>query len=714
MPAGLPGTELSDGIVGKAGQFMAAIMETAGLYGQSQILENFGDLIHTSGAFVYAWCLIGAVFSLALWGNYVQAMWFLIGPALFFWVLDQRIDVVSTAYQNGQRLEMLSEQQIEFLKKNGNAARYQNGARVSWVFARFDSLVSSITQGLVAHITNQDDYQDLRFIARERVMKSLLRARGGETEFIQLLSLSLLGDCAKAIDLSKQIASPRLTKATAGTVDFREKELKLAKRAPLLEKSVQFPASLEPYVESLHDPGFTFPERIRCAEIWEYTRLASLRMAETLLAGPTSDFKEQFSPYFFEDGSRNPDGSLKTKEDMEREFWENVYEEVISKLTPKTGDPALDQQAKAFEIFAAFYLRNSVTHTPHARLTSAFAGREVWNRHLYTHEYGNTAYGLASAERLKTVAFAGSIPYMQGVLLYLLTIAFPFFAIFLLFPSRISAFFIWMSLWVWVKSWDVGFAVVSVLRDLLWEMMPNAGGYRIVQNFSEVRWDDPASFLNIMYLTDPLSMMATYWQLIALITVSVPMITAHLCLGATGLYSALEMSFTDWPTRVLNENSNSQWRKFATKVDTWLSQNTQLGRLYGSQEHAANPGTTEDGVMRWASGSGAAARHGKEMGNHHRVADVFDDNTMRAQQALTMYTGRTMPYQQIHSSKEKVNAIVNRAKEPYNVDWAWQSGNADWPFKTSEKFNDMSPGIGEGSFLAGSHGVDGADMDGGD
>ena len=85
----------TDGIVGMAGQFIAAVLQTAGLYGQSQILHNFAPVFSAVGSMVYIWCILGAIFSVALFGNYRQASYLLMGPALLWWMLSTTQEVIS-------------------------------------------------------------------------------------------------------------------------------------------------------------------------------------------------------------------------------------------------------------------------------------------------------------------------------------------------------------------------------------------------------------------------------------------------------------------------------------------------------------------------------------------------------------------------------------------------------------------------------------------
>lgn len=74
--------------------------------------------------------------------------------------------------------------------------------------------------------------------------------------------------------------------------------------------------------------------------------------------------------------------------------------------------------------------------------------------------------------------WAMMIPYIQGVLLYLMAVAYPFICMMIMLPGRHKALFTWLSFFVWAKLWDIGFAVVMVLERSIWAMLgngPNTG-----------------------------------------------------------------------------------------------------------------------------------------------------------------------------------------------------------------------------------------------
>src|SRR5690606_34495843 len=76
------------------------------------------------------------------------------------------------------------------------------------------------------------------------------------------------------------------------------------------------------------------------------------------------------------------------------------------------------------------------------------------------------------AERGEFVNAALSLPYFQGLGLMILSASYPFFAMLVIMPGRATGFFTWMGLWAWLKLWDLGFAVVMLIDNMLYAMFP--------------------------------------------------------------------------------------------------------------------------------------------------------------------------------------------------------------------------------------------------
>ena len=134
-------------------------------------------------------------------------------------------------------------------------------------------------------------------------------------------------------------------------------------------------------------------------------------------------------------------------------------------------------------------------------------------------------------EATKTMTVAFNLPYYQGVLLYVLSIAFPFFSILLLLPGKHSGFLLWFMLWFWVKSWDIGFAIAMLMDDVLFSIFQvNNDAVRGVG--SHVLDPSMAVAMLSMHEADPTFDIGNYQSLMAIIVQSIPMISAYLVMGS--------------------------------------------------------------------------------------------------------------------------------------------------------------------------------------
>ena len=71
-------------------------------------------------------------------------------------------------------------------------------------------------------------------------------------------------------------------------------------------------------------------------------------------------------------------------------------------------------------------------------------------------------------------AWSLMIPYIQGAFLYLLAMLYPFACVLVVVPGWHKAILTWMSFWAWVKMWDLGFAIVRSIERNVWAMIGNS------------------------------------------------------------------------------------------------------------------------------------------------------------------------------------------------------------------------------------------------
>lgn len=141
-------------------------------------------------------------------------------------------------------------------------------------------------------------------------------------------------------------------------------------------------------------------------------------------------------------------------------------------------------------------------------------------------------------EKTRLMSVALSLPYYQGLGLYFLSLAFPFAALLLLVPGQHGGFFTWFMLWFWLKSWDIGYAVVMLLDDILYSLFVTALNKQTGAAANQLSADLAIATLS-MRENDPTFHLTTYYNIIGIALMSISPLTSHFFLksfrGAAGL-----------------------------------------------------------------------------------------------------------------------------------------------------------------------------------
>ncbi len=642
--------ELGGQYFGAVGHIVSAVLQTGGLYAQGAVLRHFQPLLETAGALIYVVALIGALLSFAFFGNYRKGLYLFIGPAVFFWMLNSTVEGSAVQFRVGERASQTSkEEQIKFLSMFSDPSKYDTPPRLSWFFALWDNVVSEITQNTVALLIDTKNKDDLLKVARERALSQIFVTRITDPLFIELVSVGVMGYCADLTNLNFQRANSRDEVVQAELLAQYDK----AKKIPFITLSKEATA----YLKALGEPE---KEKVSCDDIWNYVRNVALKKAQKWLTeGPPE--REEYQIYG-------------------QAFQSQINNSIKSLFGGESSD-----DGRATRAIAAYLLKNAMAHTNHAGLTAQIAGRAPFNADKYNGIFGTVATAESEGGFLKIVFMAGSIPYIQGLLLYLLAAAFPFFAIFLLMPGRFSAFFVWMALWVWVKSWDVGFALTYFVRDIFWSFLGrgiNQSGIR------DINWDDPGSVYKAILDNDPLASMNTYYTIISLLTVSVPFLTAHLCLGATNLFDAFKNSIDKNATRFAWQMSTGKRRDIATKMNVTIDRKEAERKKSALAAAQDNSGSTKDGVNRKSAGDGTAARFADGEAKKAGFEFHFSQDQMNRRGMMAALQGRRMSYSN-NAAQGYIEAMVNEKSEDYVGRTAGSGIHAPWG-STKAKNDDTS------------------------
>ena len=118
----------------------------------------------------------------------------------------------------------------------------------------------------------------------------------------------------------------------------------------------------------------------------------------------------------------------------------------------------------------------------------------------------------------------------------------------LLIPGKHAGFLLWFVLWIWAKSWDIGFAVVMLLDEMLFALMNVRHVDGTEQGPAGLQLDpDLALAMRSLEEVDPTFSLTTYYNIIGIALNSIPIISAYLILGSlrggAGLISAGNQRF---------------------------------------------------------------------------------------------------------------------------------------------------------------------------
>ncbi len=176
---------------------------------------------------------------------------------------------------------------------------------------------------------------------------------------------------------------------------------------------------------------------------------------------------------------------------------------------------------------------NATESAGKAEFTNRNTGQPAYLNYVKLEEVDGqlqNAYGTYLNYEIETIrnelyGYALELPYWQGVIIYLLAVIYPFWALIVIMPGRAANFMQLPLLYFWAKSWDIGFALVTLFEKVMWNLMPHnrpIGGGNLFEDIETMSL--PQLMANGLHL-DPSYNLHTYYWAISLITLSIPMLT---------------------------------------------------------------------------------------------------------------------------------------------------------------------------------------------
>lgn len=537
------------------GTLVGAALETAGYVAQAKVLKDLEDLIGKLGALTYLICIICGIVTVALLGNPGNALWLLVGPPVFFFMINTK----TTA--NGVEWRLGEFQDKKDLKQTLAGVEIFNskGEEVSWFFHHYNVLISDTIQQLISFVTNKDLRHQMKFMARQQIIDDMFSAQIDSPEILELAQLSL-AQCMTEIDAARRVGlgmrDPHYRKSSAyneAVITYCEYYPKVNKYIPLDSLAFNLVKQLEAANgnTAASEPDYN-PNPVNCETIWNWLYLSVKDAAKVNLANSKK---------------------IRVYSEADTKFLEEIDNEIGEKLTQPAPDPEKDYHeqrdlAKNFTckgaaapqtvsrkeliplIFAGYLIKKAYAKDPRGKMTQqlydragvqlATTGNEkfLYKNQLWSQEVArrNRVETSAEASKYESYTLAKMLPYVQGAGLYVLAVTFPFFALLLIIPGKAGGFFMWCALWAWLKSWDLGWALIMIADEILWVMMPHSSFFRLAKGtatgVSAGVYSDPVNVLEAAFGGDYAYNLSTYYTLIGAMITAVPMLTAHAVLGS--------------------------------------------------------------------------------------------------------------------------------------------------------------------------------------
>jgi hypothetical protein len=575
----MPVAQIAEGgnYTGAVGNIISAGLQTKGLIDQAAILQNFRDELEWIAAAGWLVSIVMGISAFAVFGNYRQAAYLLVGPPLFYYMITTTVQTNGVETKFGDRFTANAVSEQKKLHRWVRSIDGNEKIEISFFFALYDSIISELVQKTVSVVLSTDNKSDLKYIAREFALSHILQGVTENTQLTRLIAVHHMGDCGQELEIYSREMSQR-ENTNKEMRDDTDIEVGTKKVAQIWEnKSVVLESRVKRFLNTVEgaEPKFNCDDSppgtcdnddslSSCSEIWEYTKVSLIAHAKKLLT---------------------PD-SMQGAQDSDTEY---EIGNAISEVKKWLQEGAKEGSAEPEKILAVLLYKNTITKGTAESLQGQVFNRSPINSEQFDSVFGKLHSAEAAGGYFKLQYFSRSIPYIQGFLLYLLSIAFPFFAVFLVLPGKAPSFFAWCSLWAWVKSWDIGFALVHVTREIFWSMM--RGSVNLF-DAEEVWQGDPASVLKMAYQNDPLMGQNTYWLIVSILTCMVPVVTAHLAMGATNMFDMFKNSIDQTAIRFGQAEGNAARRHLANREEMKMDERNAMIARVGFTAAMNNPNAT--------------------------------------------------------------------------------------------------------------------------
>jgi len=529
--------------IGSVGHLVGASFETAGHYLQSALLDIFAfGFANRFAALIFVVAAVAAILVTVIQGPYRLWTWFLVGPAIFFFMINVRTPSSGPKWTFGSREYSFAPvlQATEDLRHANPVVpnfATDNPASVSWFFAMWDRITSLTTRMLITVVDSFSSSADLSFIAKGERYVQLFYPKANDSNLKYFINLTSVNKCADYYIRMKEYYSPGFSGTQRASLiqELQTEGKKVVVSAG--ESTALFDwitdLSLWADVDALTGGK---RDNFNCDDLWGIGIVAFQRKS-TL-------FIDQIA-----DANRPPELSkAEVMRDLTSKFGQYIVypPDSIAKLN---GDQQLltvvNEVAARMFVNELQSLRPSLIQAEYGQssagqLADLDEGPEEMARTLRLIQYTDQW-----EEKGDYLMATLALPYVQGFVLYFLSMMFPFFCFCLVIPGRAGGMMLWMGLWLWVKLWDFGFALVMLLDKFLYLLLPHG------QPITDDVIRDPSRTIKALLEVDPTYSIYTYYHLLATALAAVPLVTGFVVKRIGGdLMSLVSDQLTGFSGRV--------------------------------------------------------------------------------------------------------------------------------------------------------------------
>jgi len=556
--------------IGSVGHLVGATLETVGHFLQSQLLDLFTPVSPYGRSLAVLLWVASAFVALTFYvytGKAKFTLTFLIGPALFFFLVAVRTQSQGAEWRFGRNTfdrERIVSSAVDTAGLRATSSTYPK-ANVSWVFSTYNKVVSGIVQILVSSIEVISKDGAVSFLTKAERYERLFRPAVSDGSLRWFLSGVMIPNCSDYFVRMKGYLDPNeniLSRTEiAKTLDARGKAAAITRADhgdvfTWLEREGIYPYATQETLscDELWNAGVSalVPEATKYIETTLQRDLPTGYDPETFRASLTKKFSTRYVA---------SDGKSAASLTNEQKFM-LVINEVAGRmlLTELKG-----LQPDLLEIH--FGSDGPITQDGMV-FNKQFSTRSI--RRIF-----QTDVGEEKGDYLMAML---SLPYVQGMLILFLSVTFPFAALVSVIPGKHTAIIFWMGLWMWAKSWDVGFAAVMFVDNILFQLFPH--GTPISGDVLVTPWKAMKALIEV----DPAYSVYTYYHLLATCIGAVPLLTGLFIKRAGGqIIGGVKNSLTSFAGKL---GGTVGAYRAAALAQTQIAKT--MGDIYSTMERAMN------------------------------------------------------------------------------------------------------------------------------